>query len=70
MAMSAFLLSSLSIVILRKTLSYFFYHYPRKSMVVGANALLQLLNPFNAMGKIMVFCGRHRSRSDCTERAV
>ena len=27
-------------------------------------------NPFSAMGKIMVFCGRHRPRSDCTERAV
>ena len=28
------------------------------------------LNPFSAMGKIMVSCGRHSSRSDCTERAV
>ena len=30
----------------------------------------KMFNPFSAMGKIMVFCGRHRSRSDCTERAV
>ena len=28
------------------------------------------INAFNAMGKITVFFGRHRSRSDCTERAV
>ena len=28
------------------------------------------INSFSAIGEYRYFCGRHRSRSDCTERIV